>query len=185
MLCIGSKQEFSSLFAGKNFGVGCKGGVEVVAHTLRDFVSNNTGKGLAALKIDFRNAFNCVDRSSFLSSVHRSFPGLFAWTEWCYGAPTVLLYNHSDVIVSSCGVQQGDPLGPFLFSLALAPIIDEIQALSPCVIVGPPDVLQKAWDVIRLKGPKLGLHPNPSKCEWVWLDHVRRSPCPLASGSVL
>src|SRR4051812_28527021 len=128
-------------------------------HTLRDFVSNHSGKGLAALKIDFRNAFNCVDRSAFLSSVHRSFPGLYAWTEWCYGSPTVLLYNHADIIISSCGVQQGDPLGPFLFSLVLAPIIEEIQALSPDlnlwylddgVIVGPPELLQNAWDIINL-----------------------------------
>jgi len=64
--CLGAKQDFSSLFAGKNFGVGCPGGVEVVAHTLRDFVSHHTGEGLAALKVDFRNAFNCFDRSSFL-----------------------------------------------------------------------------------------------------------------------
>ena len=103
---------------------------------------------------------------------------------------TVRPYNHSDVIVSSNGVQQGDPLGPFLFSLVLAPIVDEIQALSPNlnlwylddgVIVGHPELLQKAWDIIRLKGPALGLHPNPSKCEWIWLDHSRCSPCPLSS----
>jgi len=109
---------------------------------------------------------------------------------WC---PSLLLYNHSELIMSSCWVQQGDPLGPFLFSLALAPIIDEIKSLSPNlnlwyldhgVIVGSPDVLQKAWDIIRQKGPELGLHPNPSKCEWVWLDDCRLSPCPLFSGSV-
>ena len=84
-------------------------------------------------------------------------------------------------------------MGPFLFSLVLAPIIEKIQALSPDlnlwylddgVIVGPPHVLQKAWDVIRLEGPALGLFPNPSKCEWVWLDNVRCSPCPLVSGSL-
>ena len=85
--CIGAKDVFSAEFAGKNFGVGCKGGVEVVAHTLRDFRTHHTGKGLAALKVDFRNAFNCVDCSAFLSSVHQSFPGMYAWTEWCYGAP--------------------------------------------------------------------------------------------------
>jgi hypothetical protein len=33
--CMGAKEEFSSCFEGKNFGVGCPGGVEVVAHTLR------------------------------------------------------------------------------------------------------------------------------------------------------
>ena len=58
--CLGAKEDFSSCFAGKNFGVGCPGGVEVLAHTLRDFVNHHTGEGLAALKVDFRNAFNCV-----------------------------------------------------------------------------------------------------------------------------
>ena len=109
LVCLGAKEEFSSCFEGKNFGVGCPGGVEVVAHTLRDFVNNHVGEGLAALKVDFRNAFNCVDRSCFLSSVHQSFPGLYDWVDWCYSSPSVLLYNHTDVISSSCGVQQGDP----------------------------------------------------------------------------
>ena len=42
--------------------------------------------------------------------------------------------------------------------------------------------MRQVWDIIRLKGPALGLHPNPSKCEW--LDHFRCSPCPIFSGSL-
>ena len=112
---------------------------------------------------------------------------MYPWVDWCYGNPSVLLYNHSDVILSSCGVQQGDPLGPLLFSVALSPVVEEIQALSPHlnlwylddgVIVGPPDLLQQAWDIIRSRGPGLGLHPNASKCEWIWLGSSR-APCPF------
>ena len=85
-----------------------------------------------------------------------------------------------------------DPLGPLLFSLVLAPIIEEIRALNPRlnlwylddgVIVGPPNLLQQAWDIIQSKGPGFGLHPNAAKCEFIWLDHSRSSPCPLLSGS--
>jgi hypothetical protein len=84
----------------------------VVAHTLRDFVSNHTGEGLAALKVDFKNAFNCVDRSSFLASIHSSLPGLYPWVEWCYSEPSVLfmqpLGGHFFFVRGSTG----RPLGP-------------------------------------------------------------------------
>jgi hypothetical protein len=41
------------------------------------------------------------------------------------------------------------------------------------------DVLQRAWDILRTKGPALGLHVNPPKCEWSWLDPSCTAPCPL------
>ena len=52
--CIGGKDEISAEFKGKNFGVGCPGGVEVVAHSLRDSLERHSGSNLALLKIDFR-----------------------------------------------------------------------------------------------------------------------------------
>ena len=79
-----------------------------------------------------------------------------------------------------------------LFSFALRPIVEEIKTLNPRlnlwylddgVIIGSPSLLQTVWDIIRLKGPKCGLTPNPDKCEWIWLDRSRSSPCPLLSGA--
>jgi len=74
--CLGAKDEISRVFKGRNFGVGCPGGVEVVAHSLRDCLSSSRGSGQALLKIDFKNAFNSVDRSSFLARVAEVFPRL-------------------------------------------------------------------------------------------------------------
>ena len=51
------------------------------------------------------------------------------------------------------------------------------------MIVGSPSLLQAVWDIIRLKGPKIGLFPNAAKCEWIWLDRSRSAPCPLTSDS--
>ena len=144
------------MFAGNNFGVGTKGGVEIVAHTLRDFVAHHTGEGLAALKVDFRNAFNCVDRSVFLAAVHHDFPGLFPWVEWCCGQHSILQYNHED-IVSSAASNKATPL----LSLALRPIVEQIRAhLISMTIVGHPQLLPAAWDIIRLQGSEAG--PNVS-----------------------
>ena len=35
------------------------------------------------------------------------------------------------------------------------------------------EILQKVWDIIRLRGPDIGLYPNPTKCEWIWLGLPR------------
>ena len=110
-----AREEISKNFEGRNFGVGCKGGVEVVAHSLRDVVSKSKDTKLALLKIDFKNAFNLIKLEHFVPAVCKMFPRLTSWTEWCYGESSMLLYDHSRVIESSCGVQQGDPLGPLYF----------------------------------------------------------------------
>ena len=111
--------------------MGCPGGVEVVAHSLRDVLRRHAQSELALLKIDFSNAFNQVNRQVFMNATAKVFPGLSQWTNWCYGQKSVLLYDHREVIESSSGVQQGDPLGPLYFCLALAPLVEEIRALQP------------------------------------------------------
>ena len=47
-------------------------------------------------------------------------------------------------------------------------------------IVGTREQLIAAWELIKSRGPALGLHLNPSKCEWSWLDPESREPCPIA-----
>src|SRR5690348_4993419 len=97
---------------------------------------------------------------------------------WCYGQPSILLYGHKHVINSTCGVQQGDPLGPLYFCCGLASLVDSIEKLGPVYnkwymddggIIGTVEVLQKAWDLLVSEGPKVGLHLNPAKCEWSWM----------------
>ena len=89
--CVAGKEEISKAFAGRNYGVGCPGGVEGVAHSLRDSLNKHKGSKLGLLKIDFKNAFNMVDRSHFVKSACEMFPAMSKWTEWCYGEATMLL----------------------------------------------------------------------------------------------
>ena len=44
--CVAGKEEISHSFAGRNYGVGCPGGVEVVAHSLRDCLNKHKGSKL-------------------------------------------------------------------------------------------------------------------------------------------
>jgi len=40
-------------------------------------------------------------------------------------------------------------------------------------------MLLKVWDILKAHGPPLGLHLNPTKCEWSWLNAECALPCPL------
>ena len=103
----------------------------MVAHSLRHLLEGHLGSNDALLKIDFRNAFNLIDRNAFVRAVCEKFPALSQWTYWCYGSPRVLLYDHELVINSTRGVQQGDPLGPLYFCCGIANLVGKIQEFNP------------------------------------------------------
>jgi hypothetical protein len=185
---VAGKEDISAAFRGRNFGVGCPGGVEVVAHSLRDTLEKHKTSKLGLLKIDFRNAFNEVKRDHFVKAVSEMFPALSNWTQWCYGEATMLLYDHQHIIESCAGVQQGDPLGPLYFCCGINALVNEIAALNPVYnkwymddggIVGDVELLKKVWEILKTRGPALGLHLNPSKCEWSWLNPACKAPCPI------
>ena len=45
-------------------------------------------------------------------------------------------------------------------------------------IVASVPVLLKVWQLLKEKGPSFGLHLNPAKCEWSWLNASTTSDCP-------
>jgi hypothetical protein len=104
----------------------------------------------------------------------------FAW--FCYGSPSKLvLRNSGDVILSSLGSQQGCPLGPLLFCLAMHPLIASINRDVPLLalnrwylddggLVGRTEHVQAAFDIIRRDGPARGLQVNLMKCQLVWFS---------------
>jgi len=129
-----------------------------------------------------------IDRTAFVRATCEKLPALSQWTQWCYGAPSILLYDHEHVISSSRGVQQGDPLGPLYFCCGIAGIVEKIPQLGPRYnkwymddggIIGPADMLVSIWALLLQECPKLGLELNPAKCEWSWLDRNCTKPCPI------
>ena len=110
-----------------------------------------------------------VDRGAFLTACRKYAPRLAPWVHWCYELPSRLLFHHY-VLHSSAGVQQGDALGPLLFSLALQPILLALEGiagiditvgyLDDVVIAGSDTAVLQAYQYLQHAAPQVGLQLN-------------------------
>ncbi len=151
-------------------GVGVKGGLESIIHTTRHFIDHfKDSEDMCILKLDFSNAFNECNRNCIFDRVAKDLPEIYAWTQYYYHPAAELRFG-SNRLLSTTGVQQGDPLGPLLFSLARADLVENINL--------PPNIPLQLWylddwsniasredaahilEEIQLQGPDRGLHLN-------------------------
>jgi hypothetical protein len=109
-----------------------KGGSEPVIWSARDAVQFARPTGL--LKIDFTNAFNTLSRHATAQALRDSphSQHLLGIYRFLYQQPSVLLVSSAagdtKRLLSETGGRQGDPLFPFLFSLTLSPLIQDLAA---------------------------------------------------------
>jgi hypothetical protein len=82
-------------------------------------VTNDQHHGKILLKLDFKNAFNSVDRDCILKEVQYHTQLLYPYLYQCYRNLSTLFIGDY-LISSSVGTHQGDPL---IFSLAIQPIV--------------------------------------------------------------
>ena len=81
------------------------------------------------LKVDYKNAFNSIRRDVIMSKVKEEVPALYKMVWQTYSTASYLYFNE-EVILSQEGVQEGDPLGPFLFSLGVRELMNSCSSES-------------------------------------------------------
>ena len=106
----------------KQLGVGAQLGCVGAVHAVRNFVERQSHRGLIMIKLDLSNAFNSVSREAVLRQATQRLPAAMLLITQDYAQPTPL-YTAGNVIWSCRGDQQGDPLGPLLFALAIDPVV--------------------------------------------------------------
>ena len=182
-LCASVRDNARDFFEPLQVGVACPLGLEAAIHTVAQYVNRHAASAnKLVLTIDFKNAFNSIDRNAFLRAACEHMQPVAAWACWCYSLPSRLLYD-GHVIASRTGVQQGDNLGPLLFSLAFHPTLRALKAVQGIdVVVGYLDdvvIAGEAGSVLAPLGalqaalPGLGLLLNSRKCELIPTAGVR------------
>lgn len=118
----------TSYLGNHQFGVGIPCGAEGILHSANRLLeTKGSDKYMTMLLVDFSNTL----RTSLIQEVRDKCPGIASWVEFCYSKPARLYYRDS-ILSSALGVQQGDPLGPLIFTLTLHPLVNKIS--SECTL---------------------------------------------------
>ena len=112
-----ARDDMVALLAPRQLGFGVRSGAEAAVHATRQYLSSLQPDHVV-VKLDFRNAFNSVHRDSMLRAVQDLAPEVYPFVHSVYSSPSSLFWADQSLL-SAEGVQQGDPLGPLLFCLAL------------------------------------------------------------------
>jgi len=106
------------------------------------------------LKLDVKNVFNSIGQDTVLQAAQTHLPEIYPSIWDCYSSKTSLF--HSDFrLDSATGVQQGDPLGPALFALAIHRVTSEVKSdlnvwyLDDRCIGGDPQTVLSNAAIIR------------------------------------
>ena len=134
------------------------------------------------IQIDMSNAFNCIHRSAVLRASDAT--PLAHYARWAYAEPSRLIIG-SETILSSSGVQQGDPAGPALFAMALSEtmaleremfppnLLDLWYADDGC-LVGALQAVIDGYNQLFEPLATIGLKINSKKC-LLWSRDVNAS----------
>ncbi|KAL0215011.1 hypothetical protein P9112_007195 [Eukaryota sp. TZLM1-RC] len=165
------KSSAINFFRPYQFAIGIPDGTTCAA-LCTNLLFNQKGENYL-LNIDFKNAFKLVFRSSILQKLELHYPPILPYFKLMYGSPSNLIF-HSENIVSSRSVKQGDPLGPFFFCLALQSVLVKFKSDFPDIhicayaddlsLIGPLSLLQHGLQHFVFLSKQIGLDIKLPKC---------------------
>ncbi|KAL0221644.1 hypothetical protein RCL1_001498 [Eukaryota sp. TZLM3-RCL] len=166
---VGDKAK--NYFTPFQYGIKTIDGASVAALTSDVFYHQNPNNCI--FNLDFKNAFNSVTRSAIASELATKFPEVESFFYTFYNGTSELVFNDKNLL-SSSGVKQGDPLGPFLFCTAIHPILLQLKQefsdleivayMDDISLIAPFDVLVQVANSVAVRYRAIGLELNVAKC---------------------
>ena len=130
-------QSLNDYFMPHQYGIGVKGGAELMIHAIRSHLELNPNH--VAISCDARNAFNSVSRHAMWSTIDQHFPTLSHILRFSYGIPTQVIFAEPNslptTIDSTVGSRQGCVFGSLSYCLALHPLLLQLASEYPDLLI--------------------------------------------------
>jgi len=159
----------TALLAPRQLGFGVRGGSEAAAHAARRFVQSMKTNHIL-VKLDFKNAFNTLHRDVILEEIKEHFPEIYPFSWATYSTDSILSFGDY-TISSEEGAQQGDPLGPLYFCMAINKLLQSASSDFVCAYLDDLTLGGEAVGVIadvkniEKSAASIGLELNHAKSE--------------------
>ena len=182
-----TQTESAEIFEWVQYGIGVTSACEFISLNLSRTLSLHEGdQWLDTALFDATNAFNLGDRVKLRSAVAKHLPVLLPYFDAFYKVPALLFTPGylGPPILSQCGVQQGDPLGPLFFCLLVHDLFSKARLaaleastamhthsrefrfgayLDDVTVHDSHDSVLAAIKVLIHDGPEVGFVVNPRK----------------------
>lgn len=170
--CPGAGQALAPL----QLGVGVRGGSQIIGHALNTGIATNPD--YATLSMDWKNAFNELDRGEMLKAVAKRQPSMLPYAVWAYRHSSRLFVRGfpqgTPPILSERGVRQGDACAAYYFALTEQDVLEAIALTHPATspvayaddgyLQGSPASVIAAFPAICRLGASIGLTARLDKC---------------------
>ena len=146
-------------------------GIEAAIYAMQHIYENDNTEAL--LLVDAANVFNVLNQKVALHNISILCPVMSIILQNTYGG-TSDLYVGREILALDEGTTQGDPLAMSMYTVAITPLIHELQPIGTKQVWFTDDAtgggtLKKVrswWDQLNRNGPVYSYHPKASK---LWL----------------
>lgn len=147
---------------------GQPGGCEAAVHAVRRLYESSDCETI--LLVNASITFNSLDRHLALHNIYLLCPSVATILINCYRVD-VLLFIDGDILFSSEGTTQGDPLAMIMYAVGVIPLIHHLHSASVSQVwyaddaaaLGSLHYLRCWWEELLSSGTTYGYFANPTK----------------------
>ena len=169
-----TKKDLEETCGSQQLACGVKAGIEGAVHAVEELFNSTKEDGHGLQLMDASNAFNALNRETARWNARKLWPRCSRFLFNFYrGYAPLIVAGTTELLFSSEGTTQGDPLAMLFYGVSLMPLIESLKdrekylqtwyADDSGALGALENMVEWLSSLTENFGPKYGYYPEPSK----------------------